>query len=112
MGTMAVAVELRTIATALLIIFVSVKSTYSFGGIKIGINRNHKESLHYSKLWAKRKSNSKRKTRPSTSGFGGAAADPCPCGGGIEGREGKAPLSYMKCCGPLHKNFLSEYPKA
>lgn len=31
----------------------------------------------------------------STSGFGGAATAPCPCGSG---------LGYVKCCGKLHKD--------
>lgn len=30
-----------------------------------------------------------------TSGFGGKATEPCPCGSG---------LGYMKCCGLLHKD--------
>lgn len=31
----------------------------------------------------------------STSGFGGAAVEDCPCGSGLE---------YMKCCGRIHKS--------
>jgi len=31
----------------------------------------------------------------STSGFGGAAVEDCPCGSGLE---------YMKCCGSIHKS--------
>ena len=31
----------------------------------------------------------------STSGFGGAAVEDCPCGSGLE---------YMKCCGAIHKS--------
>jgi len=54
------------------------------------------------------KSGAKRKGRPSTSGFGGAASDTCPCGGGGGAAE---KLPYMKCCGKLHKNIL-EFQKA
>ena len=51
---------------------------------------------------AKKKTKDKRATRnkigkrvSSTSGFGGAAVEACPCGSG---------LGYMKCCGKIHKN--------
>lgn len=44
----------------------------------------------------------KKKARPSTSGFGGAAAESCPCGSGDP---------YMKCCGVLHKK-LNAFMKA
>lgn len=40
----------------------------------------------------------KNKKKPSTSGFGGAAAESCPCGSGD---------GYMKCCGKLHKNIFA-----
>ncbi len=53
-------------------------------------------------LFAKQKSKKKRATRntignrtQSTSGFGGAAVSPCPCGSGD---------AYNKCCGRLHSN--------
>jgi SEC-C motif-containing protein len=51
-----------------------------------------------SQLHAKKpsKATKKQKTQNrSTTGFGGAATVPCPCGSG----EG-----YMKCCGKLHKD--------
>jgi SEC-C motif-containing protein len=51
-------------------------------------------------LSAKKTSNnkSKNKSRPSTSGFGGAAAEACPCG---------SDTTYTKCCGKLHKNLFA-----
>mmetsp|Transcript_25181 Transcript_25181/g.41819 ORF Transcript_25181/g.41819 Transcript_25181/m.41819 type:complete len:200 (-) Transcript_25181:73-672(-) len=63
-------------------------------------------------LFAKKPA-AKNKNRPSTSGFGGAAAEACPCGGAAAAAtEGSAsatttPLSYMKCCGKLHKNIFA-----
>ena len=61
------------------------------------------------------KKNDKKKGRPSSSGFGGAASEPCPCGGTITATDSSdsddAP-SYMNCCGKLHKRVLQEYPKA
>ena len=52
-------------------------------------------------LSAKKGASKKKKVRGvgnrqrSTSGFGGAAVEDCPCGSGLE---------YMKCCGIIHKN--------
>lgn len=50
-------------------------------------------------LNAKKVKKSKQRTTignrtASTSGFGGASKEPCPCGSG---------LGYMKCCGIIHK---------
>ena len=53
-------------------------------------------------MFAKKSSNNKKKARPSTSGFGGAATESCPCG---------SDDPYMKCCGKLHKN-VREFMKA
>jgi len=47
----------------------------------------------------------KKNKYASTSGFGGAAIAPCPCGSG---------LGYSKCCGKLHKDraaFASAAPE-
>ena len=41
----------------------------------------------------KNKSKSSSKTKPTSSGFGGAAIEACPCG---------STLAYSKCCGRLH----------
>jgi hypothetical protein len=41
----------------------------------------------------KNKSKSSPKTKPTSSGFGGAAIEDCPCG---------STLAYAKCCGRLH----------
>ena len=52
-----------------------------------------------SSLHAKKPGKQKKKTKGrsgSTSGFGGAAVAPCPCG-----EEGQ---TYAKCCRPLHKD--------
>lgn len=49
-------------------------------------------------LFAKKKSAAKKKkkgTKGSSSGFGGAAVEPCPCG---------STLAYSKCCYRLHKS--------
>lgn len=46
-------------------------------------------------LFAKKKSRKAKKEQAKTSGFGGKATEPCPCGSG---------LGYMKCCGKLHKD--------
>ena len=54
-------------------------------------------------LFAAKKSANKKKVRPSTSGFGGAATEDCPCGSGNP---------YMKCCGKLHKKMAFELGKA
>lgn len=58
------------------------------------------------------KKSDKKKGRPSSSGFGGAATESCPCGGG-NSAEGESPsqLPYLKCCGKIHKN-LFEFQKA
>ncbi len=54
-------------------------------------------SILYAKKTSKQKiSGSKVKGKSSsTSGFGGAATEDCPCGSG---------LVYIKCCGKLHKD--------
>jgi len=56
-------------------------------------------------LYAKKKKKSKRAVRTSagnriksSSGFGGAAIELCPCGSGV---------GYMKCCGTLHNNAVA-----
>jgi hypothetical protein len=41
----------------------------------------------------KNKPKSSSKTKPTSSGFGGAAIEDCPCG---------STLAYAKCCGRLH----------
>jgi uncharacterized protein YchJ len=61
--------------------------------------RNHvgRSILLHAKRTSKPKnsgSKSKRKSS-STSGFGGAATEDCPCGSG---------LGYIQCCGKLHKD--------
>ena len=56
-------------------------------------------------FFAKKSSKNKKKARASTSGFGGAATEDCPCGSGDP---------YMRCCGKLHKNlreFLGAEPE-
>ena len=60
-------------------------------------------------LFAKQKKSTKRATRTSvrnrtksSSGFGGAATEPCPCG---------SQIGYMKCCGKIHKDATA-YSKA
>lgn len=57
--------------------------------------------LSAKKVVSKKGGNSKR-SQPLTFGFGGAAAELCPCGLGE---------SYMKCCGKLHKQG-SDWTKA
>lgn len=54
-------------------------------------------SMLYAKKTSKQKNSaSKFKGKSSsTSGFGGAATEDCPCGSG---------LGYIKCCGKLHKD--------
>jgi uncharacterized protein YchJ len=52
--------------------------------------------LHAKKTSKQNNSASKFKGKfSSTSGFGGAATEDCPCGSG---------LGYIKCCGKLHKD--------
>ncbi|KAL7530217.1 hypothetical protein ACHAWF_003290 [Thalassiosira exigua] len=52
--------------------------------------------LRAKKATKKKKSGSNKKNKyASTSGFGGAATAPCPCG---------SDLGYAKCCGKLHKD--------
>ena len=54
--------------------------------------------LLHAKKTSKQKNNSATKSKwksSSTSGFGGAATEDCPCGSGF---------GYMKCCGKLHKD--------
>jgi SEC-C motif-containing protein len=52
--------------------------------------------LHAKKTSKQKNSGSKSKRNSSsTSGFGGAATEDCPCGSG---------LGYIKCCGKLHKD--------
>ena len=64
---------------------------------------------------AAKKNPAKNKGRPSSSGFGGAAAEPCPCGGGVGSSSSttttETTTTYMKCCGKLHKQ-ISEFQKA
>lgn len=65
----------------------------------------HDTNVHSSETRLHAKQSGKKKKRAtrntignrtqSTSGFGGAAVSPCPCGN---------QNSYMKCCGPLHSN--------
>jgi len=60
----------------------------------------------FASVLAAKKKSSRRKpkgTGGSTSGFGGAAVEPCPCG---------SDLPYNKCCGRIHKDLLGAYPKA
>ena len=66
---------------------------------------NNASTSSFTHLFATKKSSQSKKKkarRPSTSGFGGAAADSCPCG---------SDKSYMKCCGLLHKK-VDEFMKA
>lgn len=61
------------------------------------------------------KKSDKKKGRPSSSGFGGAASEPCPCGGAAGSATAidvEDQPSYMNCCGKIHKRVLQEYPKA
>jgi len=51
--------------------------------------------LRAKKTSTQKKSGSKKSKYTSTSGFGGAAVEDCPCGTG---------LGYMKCCGKLHRD--------
>jgi uncharacterized protein YchJ len=52
-------------------------------------------SILYAKKTSKQKNSASKykKKSSSTSGFGGAATEDCPCGSG---------LGYIKCCGKLH----------
>jgi hypothetical protein len=59
-------------------------------------SRHHDSSC----LFAKKKIKSAKQAK--TSGFGGKAIEPCPCGSG---------LVYMKCCGKLH-NDSAAFAKA
>ena len=62
----------------------------------IAINPSFRDT--YTTIYAKKTTAKKKKKKgknSSTSGFGGAAAEGCPCGSG---------LGYMKCCGKLHKD--------
>lgn len=54
------------------------------------LQRIQQSQHHNSCLFVKKKKSSKQ---AKTSGFGGKAIEPCPCGSG---------LGYMKCCGKLH----------
>ena len=63
---------------------------------------SHSPALTTTALSAKKGGTKKKKKirgvgnrQRSTSGFGGAAVEDCPCGSGLE---------YMKCCGAIHKS--------
>ena len=56
------------------------------------LQRIQQAHYHATCLFAKKKPKSNKK-QAKTSGFGGKAIEPCPCGSG---------LGYMKCCGKLH----------
>lgn len=67
------------------------------------LQRIHVQQAHHHAtcLFAKKKLKSNKK-QAKTSGFGGKAIEPCPCGSG---------LGYMKCCGKLHTDS-AEFAKA
>mmetsp|Transcript_9917 Transcript_9917/g.14613 ORF Transcript_9917/g.14613 Transcript_9917/m.14613 type:complete len:219 (-) Transcript_9917:202-858(-) len=76
---------------SLLIILPNYTSSFAIG-----------KSLNIQRCQWELKAKKVKKVRPSISGFGGAAAESCPCGSDI---------SYMKCCGKLHKN-INDFQKA
>lgn len=80
---------------ALLLVALSVASqlSQSFTLRSLSSHRELLPQLRAKK--SKQKKQVNKGTNQSTSGFGGAATTPCPCGSG---------LGYMKCCGKLHKD--------
>ena len=86
----------------LLVLLVVLPETRSFvPAVTVVTGRDNVVIRSFQPLYATKKNN-KRGAQPSTSGFGGAAAESCPCG---------SDESYMKCCGKLHKKLL-EFKKA
>ncbi|CAB9526976.1 UPF0225 protein [Seminavis robusta] len=83
-----------------LLLLLVLRSAASFQPVATTTAHHHSTTS----LSAKKTSSNKKKVRPSTSGFGGAATEPCPCGKSSD-------TSYMKCCGKLHKNMF-EFQKA
>lgn len=76
-------------------------SIQSFTPTNVSIRQYQNKKNHLLLLQAKQKKK-KRATRntvgnrtKSSSGFGGAAVEECPCGSG---------LGYMKCCGRIHSD--------
>lgn len=87
---------LSSLNFGLLLLALSAISQLSQSFAPILSTSPHRESL--SQLNAKKSKQKKQSNKgatQSTSGFGGAATTPCPCGSG---------LGYMKCCGKLHKD--------
>ena len=83
-------------------------TTSTITSILTHIYNPHNPYKQIQTLYAKKKSKSNNKNQTSratrnkigkrtssTSGFGGAAIEPCPCG---------SQLGYMKCCGLIHTN--------
>ena len=77
-------------------------STFSIEQRTVSGNAYRHNAVSTTCLSAKKAPNNKKKGRPSTSGFGGAATESCPCG---------SEEAYMKCCGKLHKK-IPEFMKA
>ena len=84
--------------------FVSNKALLSWHGSKRQVFENNDKARSITSLNAKKSKttgtkravrNTVRNRTKSSSGFGGAAVEDCPCGSG---------LGYMKCCGKLHKD--------
>jgi uncharacterized protein YchJ len=83
--------------TLLFLILQLIHGIRSGHGLSIGPSR-----LESTVLFAGKQSKNKRATRntvgnrtKSSSGFGGAAIEACPCG---------SSLGYMKCCGKIHND--------
>ena len=75
-------------------LIIACSTAFTFG--QLGMKTSHRDGrLHAKKSSKQKKSSSKKNKYASTSGFGGAATAPCPCGSG---------LGYVKCCGKLHKD--------
>ena len=98
---------IRRLAAAFLLLFLALAascvSSFSSHQVLSSSPLSFPSSSSLLRLDAKKTTKQiKNRNKVSTSGFGGAAVVPCPCGSG----EG-----YMKCCGKLHSD-ASAYASA